>query len=140
MRAYYAKDMDGHFAAMTGMACAKADSINALGSLQRNLVGTTALRSSAVYFSTLILLKRLLYQHFVDGISLQEFQLPKYDHILSVVFHHLKNGTFERLDNRMVRIEEGKRTILVSLSQDPQPKLLIDEYAGAILLKRHWYQ
>jgi len=140
MRQYYAGKKEEHFAAMVGMACAKTDAINALGTLQRNLVGSAALRGSATYFSTLVLAKRLLYQHFVDGIGVDAYVLPKYDHILSIVFDHVRRGDFKRMGEKMVRIEYGNKTILVSVSDDVPARLLVDEYEGAKLLHRHWYQ
>lgn len=140
MREYYSGNQEPHFAAMVGMACAKSDAINPLGSLQRSLVETPALRSSATYFSTLVLAKRLLYQYFIDGIDLGGFTLPRYEHVLSVVFDHVARGDFKRMGPRMIRIEAGERSLLVSVSDDKPEKILVDEYLGAKLLYRHWYQ
>jgi len=140
MDLYYQGNKEPHFAAMVGMACAKTDVINPLGVLQRNLVTTPALRSSATYFSTLILAKRLLYQHFIDGISLDGFVLPKYKHVLSVVYDHINRRDFKQMGTGMIRIEHGKRSIFVSVSDDDPARLLVDEYEGAKLLRRHWYQ
>jgi hypothetical protein len=140
MREYYRGNKEAHFAAMVGMACARSDAINPLGILQRSLVTTPALRSSATYFSTLILAKRLLYQHFIDGVALNAFVLPKYDHVLSIVFDHIARNDFKTIGNGMIRIEEGDRSILVSVSDDRPARLLVDEYLGAKLLHRHWYQ
>lgn len=140
MREYYRGNKEAHFAAMIGMACARSDAINPLGILQRSLVTTPALRGSATYFSTLILAKRLLYQHFIDGIALDAFVLPKYDHVLSIVFDHIARHDFNTIGDGMIRIEEGNRSILVSVSDDRPARLLVDEYSGAKLLRRHWYQ
>lgn len=140
MREYYRGNKEAHFAAMVGMACAKTDAINPLGVLQRSLVATPALRSSATYFATLVLAKRLLYQHFIDGIDLGGVVLPKYDHILSTVFDHVARKDFVSMGQEMIRIESNGRSILVSVSDDRPARLLIDEYAGAKLLHRHWYQ
>lgn len=140
MREYYRGNKEAHFAAMVGMACAKTDAINPLGVLQRSLVATPALRSSATYFSTLVLAKRLLYQHFIDGIELGAFVLPKYDHILSTVFDHVARKAYVPMGQGMIRIESDGRSILVSVSDDRPAKLLVDEYDGAKLVHRHWYQ
>ena len=137
---YYRGQDEPHFVAMVGMACAKVDEINPLGALQRNLVQTPALRSSATYFSTLVLAKRLLYQHFIDGIALEGLVLPKYDHILSIVYDHMSRGDYTRLGGGMVRIEAAGRSIFVSVSDDEPVRLLVDEYDGAKLLHRHWFQ
>ena len=140
MQAYYSGNKEPHFAAMVGIACAKSDTINPLGSLQRSLVTTPALRSSATYFATLLLAKRLLYQHFIDGIDLEHYALPKYEHILSIVFDHVARNDFTRMGSGMIHVEAGELRILVSVSDDAPARLLMDEYRGAKLVKRHWYQ
>lgn len=140
IREYYAGRQEAPFAAMVGMACAKSDMINPLAELQRHLVDTPVLRSSATFFSTLVLAKRLLYQHFVDGVSLEPFVLPKYEHILSVVYDHVNRGAYKEMDGGMIRIEHGGRNIFVSVSDDEPARILVDEYEGATLLHRHWYQ
>jgi hypothetical protein len=140
MLQYYAGNDEPHFAALVGMACAKVDEINPLGALQRNLVQTPALRGTATYFSTLVLVKRLLYQHFIDGTALDGIALPRYDHILSVVFDHVSRGDYKQMAKKMIRIEEGGRSIFVSVSDDEPVRLLVDEYEGAKLLHRHWFQ
>ena len=137
---YYGGNDEPHFAAMVGMACAKVDEINPLGALQRNLVDTPALRSTSTYFSTLVLVKRLLYQHFIDGIVLDGYSLPKYDHILSIVYDHVSRGDFTQMGKGMIRIEAGGHSIFVSVSDDEPVRLLVDEYEGAKLLHRHWFQ
>jgi hypothetical protein len=140
MLQYYKGYDEPHFAAMVGMACSKVDEINPLGALQRNLVKTPALRSSATYFSTLVLAKRLLYQHFIDGIGIEAYKLPKFDHVLSIVYDHVSRSDYRQLEGGMIRIEEGGRTLFVSASDDDPIRLLVDEYEGAELVRRHWYQ
>ncbi len=140
MRLYYNGSKEPHFAAMVGMACARTDAINPLGVLQRNLVSTPPLRRSATYFSTLVLAKRLLYQHFVDNTPIEQFVLPKYGHILSVVYDHVRRGDFVSMGKGMVRIDDRGRRIFVSVSDDEPPRLLVDEYDGMTLRHRHWFQ
>jgi hypothetical protein len=142
MHAYYKGRKDEHFAALVGVACANNDSINFLGILQRNLVGSPSMRSTASYFSALLLQKRLIYQFMIDGIDLSGFRLPKYDHVLSVVFDKLSKGDYKSLGGvtNMIKIDEGERTIFISISDDKPARVLVDEYKDAKLLKRHWYQ
>jgi len=40
----------------------------------------------------------------------------------------------------MIKIDEGERTIFISISDDKPARVLVDEYKDAKLLKRHWYQ
>ena len=140
MLLYYAGNDEPHFAAMVGMACAKVDEINPLGALQRNLVATESLRKTATYFSTLVLEKRLLYQYFIDGLAIDAYVLPKYDHVLSVVYDHIGRGDYKPIGDGMLRIDVGGRSIFVSVSDDDPVRILVDEYEGASLLRRHWFQ
>jgi hypothetical protein len=100
------------------------------------------MRSTASYFSALLLQKRLIYQFMIDGIDLSGFRLPKYDHVLSVVFDKLSKGDYKSLGGvtNMIKIDEGERTIFISISDDKPARVLVDEYKDAKLLKRHWYQ
>jgi len=140
MLQYYKGNDEPHFAAMVGLACAKVDEINPLGALQRNLVDSPELRRTATYFSTLVLVKRLLYQHFIDGITVEGYVLPSYDHILSTVYDHISRKEYKKIGKRMVRIDQDGRSIFVSVSDDDPVRLLVDEYEGATLLHRHWFQ
>lgn len=140
MNEYYGGNSEAHFAAMVGMACAKTDMINPLGKLQGRLVSSPALRSTATFFATLLLAKRMLYQHFVDGVPLQGFVLPKYKHILSVVFDHVSRGDFERTETGGIRFTEGNLSVAVSLSEGEKPRLYVDEYEGDVRVAHHWYR
>lgn len=137
---YYKGQNEPHFAAMVGMACAKVDEINPLGALQRGLVDTPALRRTATYFSTLVLAKRLLYQHFIDGVDIAAYRLPKYDHILSNVYDHVSRGEYKKISAGMIRIDDKGKQIFVSVSDDDPVRILVDEYDGAKLVHRHWFQ
>jgi hypothetical protein len=137
---YYRGNNEPHFAAMVGMACAKVDEINPLGALQRGLVDTPALRRTATYFAALVLEKRLLYQHFIDGLDIEPYTLPKYDHILSIVFDHVSRGDYKKISGNMLRIDDKGRQIFVSVSDDDPVRILVDEYNGAKRFQRHWFQ
>ncbi|WP_345987139.1 hypothetical protein WCX18_08265 [Sulfurimonas sp. HSL1-2] len=140
LSAYYAGSREAHFAAMVGMACAKSDMINPLGDLQRPLVTTPSLRSTATFFATLQLAKRLLYQHFVDGLEIKGFTLPKYDHILSIVYDHVSRGDYTTMEHGEMLIVDGQRNIIVSLSRGTPPRVLVDEYEAGQRIRRHWYK
>ena len=140
MSQYFQGNKEAHFAAMVGMACARVDLINPLGILQRNLVRTPTLRSTATFFTTLLLAKRLLYQHFVDGTPIEGLVLPKFDHVLTQVFDRMSRGEYERLPGGVIRIETPQRRYLLSIAGSAPQWLFIDEYAGAEMLKRHRYQ
>ncbi|WP_345972022.1 hypothetical protein [Sulfurimonas diazotrophicus] len=140
LSAYYAGSREAHFAAMVGMACAKSDMINPLGDLQRPLVKTSSMRSTATFFATLLLAKRLLYQHLVDGVPIEGFTLPKYDHVLSIVYDHVSRGDYKTLEHGEMLIVDGQRNIIITLSRGTPPRVLVDEYESGRRIRRHWYQ
>ena len=139
---YRAGRQEERFLAIIGTACANIDNINPLGSLQAKMISTQDSRETSSYFSSLILQKRLIYHFMLDDISLAHLQLPKSAHILSFVFEHLGSGKFIYMSKnpKMIKIDDGNRSIFVSISDDEQKKVFIDEYSGATLLKRHSYQ
>jgi hypothetical protein len=139
---YRAGHQDERLLALTGTACSYVDNINPLGSLQAKMISTAEARETSSYFTSLILQKRLIYHFMLDDISLAHLQLPKSPHILSFVFEHLGNGKFKYISKspKVIKIEDANRSILLSVSQDELKKVVVDEYNGATLIKRHMYQ
>lgn len=129
-----------HFVAMVGMACAKSDMINWLGVLQRYLVQSPPLRSTATYFTTLLLDKRLLYQHFVDGVPVEGFRIPLYDHILSTVMDRMSRGDYEKDGNGTVRMTTREGMIEIRITEDQPPKLMVFERNATDVVRSHWYR
>ena len=142
LRDFRAGRQDENFLALVGTACANADYINPLGSIQAKLVLTREARETSAYFSELILEKNLIFYFMLDDASLAHLQLPHSSHILSFVFEHLGSGKFVYISKnpKMIKIDDGTRSILVSMSDDTARRLCIDEYNGATLLMRHGYQ
>ncbi|WP_345992094.1 hypothetical protein [Sulfurimonas sp. HSL-1716] len=142
LKQYYGGRQDELFISMVGIACANIDNINPLGTMQSKLVSTKESRETASYFASLLLSKRLIYQFMIDDISLKALQLPKSNHILSFVFEHLGSGNFVYINKnpKMIKIDDGGKSVLLSVSDDEVKKVLIDEYKGATLIKRHWFQ
>lgn len=142
LKQYYNGKQDEMFVSLVGISCANVDNINPLGTMQAKLVSSKEARETSSYFASLILQKRLIYQFMLDETSLQNLELPKSGHILSFVFEHLGNGKFVYINKspKMIKIDEKGKSVLISLSDDEVKKVLIDEYDGAILTKRHWFQ
>ena len=139
---YYGGRQDEMFTSVVGISCANIDNINPLGPMQAKLVATKQSRETSSYFASLILQKRLIYQFMIDDISLQNLQLPKSSHILSFVFEHLGSGKFVYINKnpKMIKIDDAGKSVLISVSDDEIKKVLVDEYDGAILTKRHWFK
>ncbi len=142
LKSYYGGRQDEMFISLVGISCANVDNINPLGTMQAKLVSTKEARETASYFASLLLSKRLIYQFMIDDISLNNLQLPKSSHILSFVFEHLGSGNFVYLNKnpKMIKIDDEGKSVLLSISDDDVKKVLIDEYNGAMLVKRHWFQ
>ncbi|WP_345979266.1 hypothetical protein [Sulfurimonas sp. HSL3-2] len=139
---YYGGRQDEMFVTLVGISCANVDNINPLGTMQAKLVSTKEARETSSYFASLLLAKRLIYQFMIDDISLQNLQLPKSNHILSFVFEHLGSGNFVYLNKKpkMIKIDDEGKSVLISISDDEVKRVLIDEYNGVTLKKRHWFQ
>ncbi len=139
---YRTGHQDEKLLALTGTACSYVDNINPLGSLQAKMISTPESRETSSYFTSLLLQKKLIYHFMLDDISLSNLQLPTSPHILSFVFEHLGSKKFKYISQnpKVIKIEEADKSVLVSLSNDQLKKVIIEEYSGSILVKRHIYQ
>lgn len=142
LKHYYGGRKDEIFVTMVGTSCAYVDNINPLGMLQKNLIGSAGARETASYFSALVLQKRLLYQFMLDDTKLDYLTLPYSSHILSLIMSHVSSGNYKTLSTspKMIKIIDGEKTILLSVSDDEKHKILVDVYEKATLVKRHWFQ
>lgn len=142
LETYYGGRNDEMFVIMVGTACARIDNINPLGMLQRNLVSTASARETASYFATLVLQKRLLYQFMIDHTAITSLHLPYSNHILSIVFERIANGSYTWVSDapKMIKVFDGDKSMIISVSDDEPKKILIDEYQGDTLVKRRWFQ
>lgn len=142
LKHYYGGRKNEMFVAMVGTACAYIDNINPLGMLQRNLVSTPDARETASYFATLVLQKRLLYQFMLDDLELGQLALPYSNHILSLVIANVVDKNYKVLSQapKMIKISDGSKNIIISISDDTPRRVLVDVYEGSTLTKRHWFQ
>jgi len=81
----------------SGHACAQDDFIDFIGVLQQRLGKSASSRRATVYFSTLLLKKRLIFEYMHEDIDLSPYTLPLTDHILSKVFEGIKTDNFRLL-------------------------------------------
>lgn len=139
LREYRAGSQDEKVLAITGTACSYIDVINVLGSLQAKMNSTAEGRATSAYFSALLLEKKLIAHFMLDGISLANLSLPKSPHILSFVFEHLGSGKFKYISQnpKVIKIEDADKSVLVSLSNFQPQKVVIEEFSGSVLVKRH---
>ncbi|MCJ7766361.1 MAG: hypothetical protein MUP09_10530 [Thiovulaceae bacterium] len=121
-----------------GDACAKADYIDFVGVLQQRLGESAASRKAAVYFSTLVLQKRLIAQFMFEDIGISAYSLPVTDHILSRVFEALKRGSYVLVDQNPKRVQIVDKSELIDIYTNK--KTYIDLYRDKKLVERHRYR
>ncbi len=121
-----------------GEACTKADYIDFVGVLQQRLGESAEARKAAVYFSTLVLQKRLIAQFMFDDIDIGAYTLPVTDHILSRVFEAVKTRSYVLIDQNPKRVQVIDRNELIDIYTDK--KTYIDLYRDKKLVERHRYR
>jgi len=120
-----------------GISCVKTDNLYLLPLIVMKLKHTKIGRQNAIYLDTIYLQKRLLYSYFFDDFSLNGFNLPKTDYILSIVFNKIKKKEYKKIGNIMI-INLKNENLKIYKVDD---KLVIDEYNKKnFLIKRHWYK
>ena len=127
---------DEKILSLIGISCVKSDNLYLLPYIVRKLKYTKLARLNSIYFSTIYLQKKLLYSYFFDGLSLDSFDLPDSDYILSHVFYKIKRDEYKKVNNFYI-INYKDEIIKVYKKDD---KLFVDEYKNNKLLKRHWYK
>lgn len=128
-----------------GHACAEDDFIDFIGVLQQRLGSTATSRRATVYFSTLLLKKRLITEYMHEDVDLSPYTLPLTDHILSKVFEAIKNKNFiliadtdpsKKGSKKHLRIGDTKDYIDVYL----QTKIYVDVYQEGKKIQEHRYR
>ena len=84
---------------MIANSCINSDNIDMLGRLIPYLKHTKASRNNASLYATLLLEKKLLLQHLIDGIDISSLTLPAIHHELSRCFDALSRKTYIKTDD-----------------------------------------
>lgn len=142
MKLFYSGHKEEMFVSLVASACAQSDNMNPLGLLQAKMVNSTTAREKASEYLALLLQKRLLYQYMIDDIELSEYSFAYSNHILSLIFSHLKSGDFTLVSAKpkMIKFKEANKMVVISVSDDEPKRVYVDEYVDDTLKKRHWYQ
>lgn len=121
-----------------GHACAEDDYIDFIGVLQQRLGESPASRHATVYFSTLLLKKRLISEYMHEDVDLSPYTLPLTDHILSKVFDSIQSGNFELISKnpKHLRIGDEKNYIDVYVKS----KLYINIVENSKVIQEHRYR
>lgn len=137
-----ANSKDEEFLSIYAFSCLDADYIDRLALPIAMLKYSQESRANSAYFSVIFMQKKLLYHALVDDYNLAEFDLPTTDYVLSKVFElYTKLGKHEK---RTLYIFEDTNNEKISyklyLEKDYRvPKMVIEEYYDAMLIKRHIY-
>lgn len=93
-------------------SCLKSDMINRLMLPIIKLNKTKSARENAVYFSTILYEKKLLYYALCDGANISYINLPKTNYILSKIFdkfvrgkYNFKNGSYWFSDDSNIDVK-----------------------------------
>ncbi len=121
-----------------GQSCAKDDYINFIGVLQQRLGKSAESRRAAVYFSTLILQKRLLSQYMFEDVDFSAYILPRTEHVLSLAFEAIRNKSYTLVSDKTKRLHIGDRKNYLDLYVDK--KIHIDVYKDGQKIQEHRYQ
>ncbi|MBN2895565.1 MAG: hypothetical protein JXK05_06710 [Campylobacterales bacterium] len=137
-----ANERDEKVLSLIGMACMKADYIDALSVIQSRLYATSEARSNATLFAALLLQKRLIYEFIYDGVDLSVFSLPVSDHPLSVAFRSLRDGRYKVLGGNAKQITFAEKGLhyLLYIDDAKKGKIAIDVIHADGSVDQHRYR
>ncbi len=130
------KTDDQNILSIVGISCVKTDRLYLLPYIINKLKKTKIARVNAIYFSTIILQKKLLYAFIFDGYPIDNFSFPKGSYILSKIFQNIKNGNY-KYSNGIYTIPLKNEKIFVYKMGD---KMMVDEYKNGKIIKTHWFR
>jgi hypothetical protein len=118
-----------------GESCVKINSLYLLPYIINYLKHTTIGRRNAIYFLIVFNEKKLLYSFLFDNFDISNFDFPKTDYILSVVFEAVKNKRYKKLGE--IYLIKNKNNIIKMYKEND--KMIIEEYDGK-KTKRCWFR
>ena len=127
---------DEKLLSIIGISCVKSDKLFLLPYVIAKLKFSKTARKNAIYLNTIYMQKRLLYSYFFDNFSLDGFDLPNTNYIISIVFNKIKNNDYKKEGN--VYIIQNKNELIKVYPKNT--RLYIDEYINGKLIKRHWFK
>ena len=135
---YRANMRDEKILIASGHACAEDDFIDFIGVLQQRLGETPSSRKATVYFSTLLLKKRLISEYMHEGADLSPYTLPLTDHILSQVFEAIKTKNFTTIEESPKHIRIGDEDDYIDVSV--RNKVYVRVYKEGKRISEHRYR
>jgi hypothetical protein len=133
---------DEKYISLYAFSCLYSDYIDRLIIPTTMLRYTEEARANAVYFSIILMQKKLLYHSMIDNLDLSSLKLPTTDYILSKVFDkYAKLGIHKKRNYYIFKDDEDdKISYKLYLIQDVKmTKMVIEEFYDTISVKRHIY-
>lgn len=127
------------FVNMYGHACVETDMISRTVNPINKLIRSPQTRANAVYFTTILYQKKLLYHAFVDNVDISYMRLPRTEHILSIIFDHYVTGDFTKDgDTYIFKQDDFTHRLHVEQSGGIY-KLIVQSYKDDKLIKTRAY-
>lgn len=133
---------DEEYVSLYAFSCLKLDYVDRLAIPITLLKSTPESRRNSVYFSTILLQKKLLYYAMIDEHPLENLNFPSTEHILSKVFDaYASLGSHETKSVYFFKdTTDSHLTYKLYLYKDKKiDKMVIEEIKNSKILKTHVY-
>lgn len=136
------KNQDDGLLNLYAIACLRSDFINKLAPVIITMRKSKEARDNAIYYSTILYKKKLLYSAIVDGVDISAIKLPKCDYVLSDIYDDYVSGNYEKKGDNYYFKKDGKYKYLVNTKYDlPYVKLIVNvlgDNLNIIEKKEYW--
>ncbi len=123
-------------------SCLNSDMINRMVLPIIKLYKTKKARENAVYFSTILFEKKLLYYALSDDIDISYVNLPKTDYILSRIFDKFVKGEYDLRNSSYWFSDDNNSNLSYKLSLEERngvKKMYLRTYRGHKIIKVRIY-
>ena len=124
-------------------SCMEIDMINSMSLSIHKLIKTPETRANAVYYSTILYQKKLLYHSLIDGVDISYISLPKTNYVLSKVFDkYVKKDYIQENDKFIIQDDTDKNVSyqLYTIKDDNNIyKVIIETYKNGTIVKTRAY-
>jgi hypothetical protein len=127
------------FVNMYGHACVETDMISRTVNPINKLIRSPQTRANAVYFTTVLYQKKLLYHAFVDNVDISYMRLPRTEHILSVIFDRYVTGDFTKEGDTYIFTQDDLTHRLHVEKSGDIYKLIVNSYKDGKIIKTRAY-
>jgi len=130
------------FLNMFAASCLKTDMINRMVLSIIKLYKTKEARENAVYFSTILYQKKLLYYALSDDFDISYVNLPKTNYILSKIFDKFVKGEYNLKDGSYWFSDDKKTDLTYKLSMEERnhvKKMYLRTYRNNKIIKVRVY-